>query len=116
MLLVDDEDRVREIAAASLQELGYTVLHTSSGSHALELLSSNPQITLLMTDILMPGIGGRQLVDAALKVRPDLKVLFMTGYTRSAVVHNGMLDQGVNFLPKPFTLEELGNKMRQVLS
>jgi CheY-like chemotaxis protein len=116
ILLVEDEDRMREISTTSLRELGYTVLHSSSGARALEMLKAHPQVTLLFTDIVMPDMGGRQLADEALKVRPDLKVLFTTGYTRNAVVHNGVLDPGVDFLAKPFTLDQLGNKVREVLS
>jgi hypothetical protein len=116
ILLVEDDDRMREITVAGLRELGYTVLHSSSGARALQMLAERPQVSLLFTDIVMPDMGGRQLADAALKMRPDLKILFTTGYTRNAVVHNGVLDPGVNFLSKPFTLNQLGKKVRDVLS
>jgi PAS domain S-box-containing protein len=115
ILLVEDEERMREITAAGLRELGYTVLHTSTGQQALEMLRLYPQIVLLFSDIVMPEMNGRELADEAVKIRPDLKVIFATGYTRNAVVHNGVLDPGVNFLSKPFTLDQLGRKVREVL-
>ncbi len=116
ILLVEDDDRMREIAVASLRELGYTVLHTSSGARALQMLGTHPQVTLLFTDMVMPDMGGRQLADEALKMRPDLKILFTTGYARNAVVHNEVLDHGMNLLSKPFTLDQLGKKVREVIS
>jgi PAS domain S-box-containing protein len=115
ILVVEDEERMREISSASLRELGYTVLHASSAASALRLLETNPQITVLFTDIVMPDMNGRELADEAVKLRPGLKVLFTTGYTRNAIVHGGRLDAGVNFLAKPFTLDELGQKMSDVI-
>ncbi len=106
---------MRQISASSLRELGYTVAHSSSASSALEILQSHPQISLHFTDIVMPGMNGKQLADEALRRRPDLKVLFTTGYTRNAVIHNGVLDAGVNFIAKPFTLEQLAQKMHEVI-
>jgi CheY-like chemotaxis protein len=96
--------------------LGYTVIHASSGAQALEFLKTHPQIVLLLTDIVMPEMNGRKLADEAIKIQPGLRVLFTTGYTRNAVVHNGVLDAGVKFLPKPFTLDQLGRKVRETLS
>jgi YesN/AraC family two-component response regulator len=69
----------------------------------------------MFTDIVMPGMNGRQLADEALKRRPDLKLIYTTGFTRNAVVHNGVLDHGVNFLAKPFSVERLALKIREVL-
>ncbi len=80
------------------------------------MLSSQPRIDLLFTDIVMPDMTGRQLADEAREHHPTLKVLFTTGYTRNAVVHNGILDQGVAFLPKPFTLTQLAAKVADVLA
>ncbi|WP_294252820.1 response regulator, partial [uncultured Sphingomonas sp.] len=87
----------------------------SDGEQALSLLTIQPRIDMLFTDIVMPGINGRILADRARESRPDLKVLYTTGYTRNAIVHNGMLDPGVAFLAKPFTLDQLAGKVRQVL-
>ena len=82
---------------------------------ALSALTLQPRIDLLFTDIVMPDLNGRVLAEEARRSRPELKVLFTTGYTRNAIVHNGMLDIDVAFLPKPFTLEQLAIKVRQVL-
>ena len=97
ILVVEDEDRIREVTTEALRELGYTVFHAASARQALQILKSRPEIGLLFTDIVMPDMKGRRLAEAALKIRPDLKVLYTTGYTRNAVLHNGVLDPGVNF-------------------
>jgi len=115
ILLVEDEDRVLELTAASLRELGYTVFLARSAQEALEQLQDGAIVDLLLTDIVMPEMNGRKLADAAVALRPDLKVMFMTGFTKNAVVHNGVLDPGVHFLAKPFSLEELAAKLREVL-
>ncbi len=115
VLLVEDRDDVRTFASEALKELGYTVVTALGGVEALKRLQDGLRPDLLLTDIVMPELNGRQLVDAALKVLPTLKVLYMTGYTRNAVVHNGMLDPGTNFIQKPFTLDQLGAKVRSVL-
>ena len=75
----------------------------------------NADIDLLLTDVIMPGMNGRQLADRAQKARPDLPVLYMTGYTRNAIVHNGVLDPGTNLLTKPFTLAQLDTEIRACL-
>jgi PAS domain S-box-containing protein len=115
ILVVEDEERVRRVSVEALRELGYTVLHAADGQEALGTLDANPAIALLFTDIVMPGMNGAQLTAEALLRRPDLKVLYTTGYTRNAVVHNGVLDNGVQLLNKPFTLEQLATKVREVL-
>jgi len=103
---------MRSMSIDSLKELGYA----ADGNQALEQLQAEPNLRLLLfTDIIMPGMTGRQLADIAVQQRPDLKVLFTTGYTRNAVVHNGVLDHGVMLLAKPFTLEQLAHKLREVL-
>jgi PAS domain S-box-containing protein len=116
ILVVEDEDRIREVTTEALRELGYTVFHAASAKQALQILESRPEIGLLFTDIVMPDMNGRRLAEAALKLRPNLNVLYTTGYTRNAVVHNGVLDPGVNFIAKPFTFDQLGQKIREVLS
>jgi signal transduction histidine kinase len=115
IFVVEDEDSVRRVTVDTLRELGYTVIHASSGRQALAMFAQNAKIDLLFTDVVMPEMSGRVLADEALKLRPELKVLFATGYTRNAVVHNGMLDAGVAFMTKPFTMEQLATKVRAVL-
>jgi CheY-like chemotaxis protein len=115
ILVVEDEDAVRALTAEGLRDLGYAVYAAESGAETLHLLERHPDIVLLFTDIVMPNINGRQLADEALKLRPGLKVLFTTGYTRNAGVHNGILDPGVRLLSKPFTLAQLANTVRDVL-
>ena len=80
------------------------------------MLDEHPEIILLFTDIVMPGMNGRKLADEALSRRPDLKVLFTTGFTRNAVVHGGVLDAGVHLIVKPFTIEQLAAKMSAVIA
>jgi signal transduction histidine kinase len=115
ILVVEDDVRVRALTVAALVELGYRVLQAEAAAPALALLEQHPEVTLLFTDIVMPDTNGRKLADLAAKLRPDLRVLFTTGFTRNAVVHNGVLDHGVNFIAKPFTIDQLAEKVRSVL-
>ncbi len=115
ILVVEDEERVRTLTAASLTELGYSVIDADSAATALALLEKHDDVALLFTDIVMPEVNGRRLAELAAERRPGIKVLFTTGFTRNAVVHNGILDAGVNFLPKPFTLDQLAQKVRSVI-
>ncbi|NDV89050.1 response regulator [Aurantimonas aggregata] len=115
ILLVEDDDRVRELAVQMLRDLGYGVVAASGGTEGLLALNEHPEVSLLFTDVVMPGMNGRELAEEARRRRPDLKVLFTTGYTRNAVVHNGVLDPGVNLLQKPATLEQMATKIRSVL-
>ena len=115
VLVVEDEPAVRQFSADALEELGYRVLTADGALAALRLLDTRPEVALLFTDVVMPDVNGRELADEARRRRPGLKVLFTTGYTRNAVVHNGVLDPGVELLGKPFTIEELAAKVRKVL-
>ncbi len=115
ILVVEDEQRVRHFSVDALRELGYLVISAANGAEALKALGEQPTITMLFTDIVMPDMNGRKLADAAQAMRPDLKILYTTGYTRNAVVHNGMLDAGVAFLPKPFSVAQLAVKIREVM-
>jgi len=115
ILVVEDDDGVRSYIANALGHLGYRVLQTADGHQALELLAANPQTALLLTDVGLPRINGGQLADKARAQRPDLNVIFMTGYARNAISHYGLLDRGVDLLPKPFTVEVLARKLREVL-
>ncbi len=115
ILVVEDDLLMRRLSADSLRELGYTVIESDSAAGALALLAEAPSVTLLFTDVVMPEMNGRTLAEEALHRRPDLRVLFTTGYTRNAVVHGGVLDPDVNFLSKPFTIRQLATKVRAVL-
>jgi CheY-like chemotaxis protein len=115
ILVVEDDPLMRQMSADALTDLGYTVIATDGAAEALRLLDDRPEVMLLFTDVAMPEMNGKRLADEALRRRPGLKILFTTGYTPNAVVHGGVLDPGVNFLGKPFTLEQLANKVRAVL-
>ena len=98
VLVVEDEERVRAFAVDALRDLGYTVAHAANGEEALGILAAGRTVSLLFTDVVMPGITGRELADRAKADWPGLRVLYTTGFTRNAVVHNGVLDPGTNFL------------------
>lgn len=115
ILVVEDEERVRHVSVDSLRELGYTVVQASDANQALTVLAIQPRIDLLFTDVVMPDMNGRKLVEKALEQKPTLRILYTTGYTRNAIVHNGVLDAGVALLSKPFTMSQLAYKVRQVL-
>jgi signal transduction histidine kinase/CheY-like chemotaxis protein/PAS domain-containing protein len=115
IMVVEDEERVRNNSVETLRELGYIVIHAGSGPEALAMIEAGQDVTLLFTDIVMPGMTGRQLADRATELLPRLKVVYTTGYTRNAVVHNGVLDPGTNFLPKPFGIDQLAAKIAEVL-
>ena len=114
--VVEDDDGVRAFAMEALRELGYRVVEASSGKAALEVLDSAPSLDLLLTDVVMPGdYNGRELADEASRRRPGLRVLYMTGYSRDAIIRQGRLDPDVHLLGKPFSLEELAAKVRSRL-
>jgi len=115
ILVVEDDDRVRAYSTEALRELGYHVIEARSGEAALEALRSGATPVLLFTDVVMPEMSGPQLASAVLAKLPNLKVLFTTGYTRNAIVHNGVLDPGTHLLQKPFSIDQLAAKVRQVL-
>jgi signal transduction histidine kinase/ActR/RegA family two-component response regulator len=116
ILIVEDDDDVRDYAARALRQLGYAVIEAADGTAALRILETAPQIRLLFTDVGLPGgLDGRQLADEARRRRPDLKVLFTTGYARNAIVHGGRLDPGVELIVKPFTQAALAAKIRHAL-
>ncbi len=116
ILLVEDEAAVRSLARLSLQLNGYQVLDVSGGDAALELADRYAEpIDLVVTDVLMPGMTGRQLVGRLLHRRPDLKVLYISGYTNRILQGDGNLDPGVSLLLKPFTPTTLARKVREIL-
>jgi CheY-like chemotaxis protein len=115
VLVVEDNEDVRSYSVMSLVELGYQVIQAPQADAALGVLQSGERIDLLFTDIVLPGSSGRELADQAATLRPGLKVLFTTGYSRNAIVHNGRLDADVQLLTKPFTFEQLATRVRDVL-
>ena len=115
ILVVEDNEEVRSFSAETLRELGYTVLLAADADAALRLLESGAAVALLFTDVVLPGKNGQVLSDMARQLRPDIRVLFTTGYSRNAIVHHGRLDPGVNLLTKPFTIEQLAVRVRDIL-
>jgi PAS domain S-box-containing protein len=116
VLVVDDEPSVRLLVQDVLEELGYDVLEAETGAAGLQILDSSRRVDLLVTDVGLPGgMNGRQLADAALVKRPDLKVLFITGYAENAVIGEGNLKPGMHILTKPFALETLGERIREII-
>ena len=116
ILLVEDDADVRTFASDLLHELGYDVVAAETGVEGLGLLEEHPEVRLLFTDVALPGgMTGRQLADEAVRRRPGLKVLYMTGYARNAIVHQGRLDPGVELIVKPFTSAALASRIRQLL-
>ncbi|CAH0224943.1 PAS domain-containing protein [Pseudomonas mediterranea] len=116
VLLVEDEPAVRMLVLDLLQALGYTALEAEDAKTALPLLESDRRIDLLVTDVGLPGMNGRQLAEIARQHRPDLKVLFMTGYAQKAAERQGFLEQGMDMVAKPFTLDLLANKIRTMIN
>jgi PAS domain S-box-containing protein len=116
ILVVEDDEDVRSYSTESLSELGYTVVEAANARAALQVLEGHPEVAVLFTDIgLAGGMNGRQLAEEARKRRPNLKVLFTTGYARNAIVHDGRLDPGVELLTKPFSQAALGEKLRDII-
>jgi hypothetical protein len=116
ILLVEDDPQLRQLSSSVLAHCGYKVLTASSPEEGLEVCRANHQeIRLLVTDVVMPRMNGRQLAEQVLKISPQTRVLYISGYTNNAIVHYGVLDPGLWFLPKPFTLSALIAKVREVL-
>ncbi|WP_084030374.1 PAS domain S-box protein [Bradyrhizobium paxllaeri] len=117
VLVVEDDALVRRYVITQIESLGYTTLAAANASDALRIIDDGPAIDLLFTDVIMPGtMNGRQLVDEALKRRPDLKTLYTSGYTENAIVHHGRLDSGVLLLAKPYRKSELARMIRLALA
>ena len=116
VLVVEDEEVVREMATEILRESGYHVLEAKHANEALILAAQyDGQIHLMLTDVVMPQMSGRELADQLAQLRPDMKVLYMSGYTDDAIVHHGVLEKGTAFIGKPFSIEAITRKMREVL-
>lgn len=116
ILVVEDDDHVRDHLVRQLKGLGYQVTYATNGQEAYDHLATMVDVDLVLTDVIMPGgMNGRQLADAARVLRPDLRVLYTSGYTENAIVHHGRLDKGVDLLSKPYRRQELAAKVRKVL-
>jgi two-component system cell cycle sensor histidine kinase/response regulator CckA len=115
ILLVEDQDEVRNLVRRMLEARGYQVLMAASGDEALRLAARHGSIDLLVTDVVMPGMSGRQAALLLVPAHPKMRVLYLSGYTNEAIVRHGMLEPGIAFLQKPFTAETLGRKVREVL-
>jgi CheY-like chemotaxis protein len=117
VLLVEDDELVRDLAVRLLEQQGYRVLKAANGQEALRISKEHggETIHLLLADIVMPQMGGKELCDWLKISRPNVKVLYASGYADNAIVHHGVLDPGTNFLQKPFSLKTLSHKVREVL-
>jgi PAS domain S-box-containing protein len=115
VMVVEDEARVRTVSVEALRDLGYGVIEAAGPAEALRILEQGTEIALLFTDVVMPEMSGRELAGRARELLPDLKVLYTTGYTRNAIVHNGILDPGTSLLTKPFSIDELAGTVRRIL-
>jgi PAS domain S-box-containing protein len=116
VLVVDDEPTVRTLVTEVLEEFGYTAIEAADGAAGLKVLQSNARIDLLISDVGLPGMNGRQLADAARIVRPDLKVLFITGYAENAVLSHGHLEPGMHVLTKPFAMDALASRIKDLIT
>ena len=116
ILVVEDHDDLRAYSSGVLRDMGYQVFEAADGASAIGFLESSRSIDLLFTDVILPdGLTGKNIADHARRLHPTIKVLFTTGYTRNAIVHNGRLDAGINLLGKPFTFRSLAEKVRKIL-
>jgi CheY-like chemotaxis protein len=116
ILVLEDDDDVRTSSVESLREIGYRVIEAHDGPSALRLLERQMRVDLLFSDVVLPGgLTGAQVSAQAREMRPGLKVLFTTGYARNAIIHHGRLDKGVQLITKPFSLNDLAAKVRDIL-
>jgi DNA-binding NtrC family response regulator len=116
ILLAEDDQQVRALAAAVLERYGYRVLAAGSGREALSALEAREgPIHLLLTDVIMPDMNGKELFNKVSQIHPNIRVLYMSGYTDNVIAHHGVIDPGVNFIEKPFTVKALSAKVREAL-
>ena len=116
ILVVEDDKLVRDYVLAQLHSLGYVTLDAANATEALALVNTGHAFDLLFTDVIMPGMNGRQLADEISKIRPGLKVLFTSGYTENAIIHHGRLDEGVLLLAKPYRKSDMAIMIRKALA
>jgi len=116
VLVVEDEESVGNLIQKLLQALGYTVLRAREGSEAMQVLAGHPgQVSLVVTDVVLPGMTGPELVQRLARQRPDLRALFVSGYTNESLAQHASLRPGVNYLPKPFSRQQLAERVRAIL-
>jgi len=115
VLVIEDEDSVRALVTELLHDLGYSALEARDGPSGLKILQSSERIDLLVSDIGLPGMNGRQVADAARERRPDLKVLFITGYAENAAMSHGFLEPGMEMVTKPFAVDALEARIREMI-
>jgi two-component system, cell cycle sensor histidine kinase and response regulator CckA len=115
VLLVEDEESVRQLVRETLESRGYRIYEAENGEEALRIAGAHPEIDMLITDVVMPGMSGRELSTRIFATHPHTKVLYLSGYTEDAIVHEGVLEAGTAFLQKPFTLHTLARKVREML-
>jgi CheY-like chemotaxis protein len=115
ILVVEDDALVRTYVVTQLTSLGYDVTTTASGAEALDVIKSGKHIDVLFTDVIMPGMNGRQLADAVKQLRPSIGVLYTSGYSENAIVHHGRLDPGVLLLAKPYRKADLARMIRKAV-
>jgi CheY-like chemotaxis protein len=116
VLVVDDEESIRMLVTETLGDLGYRAIEAADGPAALRALSGDRHVDLLVTDVGLPGMNGRQLADAIRSTRPGLKVLFITGYAENAVLNHGHLEAGMHVITKPFAMEALASRIREIIT
>jgi DNA-binding NtrC family response regulator len=116
ILIVEDENAVRRLTASALANLGYDIIEAPSGPIALTLATERKRIHLLVTDVIMPEMNGRRVFEEMQAIHPGIKVLYVSGYSAEAIAHHGILDEGVQLLQKPFTMQSLAQNVRDVLS
>ena len=115
ILIVEDDEGVRQYASEILRDLNYQVIEAKDAASALRLLEADKPFDLMLTDVVLPGKNGRELADEVARRRPEVKVVFMTGYSRNAIVHQGRLDPGTELISKPLIEATVARKIRQVL-
>ena len=117
IITVEDNETVRDMTVAMLNRQGYTVFSASNGTEALEIIDSQKcSVDLLLTDVVMPDMNGKELYSKLSKKCPDVKVLYMSGYTDNVIAHRGVLDEGIHFIQKPFSIQGLSIKIREAMN